>query len=177
MFGSLFEFAKDVGTRLFTSDAEAAMSILKHIEANNPGVNPLDVKYDGGCVTLSGSAESMAAKEKCVLMAGNVRGVEKVVADGLRVDRQKEPTLTPAPNAAAATTSTPSVATSTLAPEPAPAEPESRFYTIQKGDTLWKIAATALGKGARYPEIFEANREVILDPDKIYPGQKIRIPG
>ena len=112
-----------------------------------------------------------------MLMAGNVRGVEKVLADGLRVDRQKEPTLTPAPNAAAATTSTPSVVTSTLAPEPAPAEPESRFYTIQKGDTLWKIAATALGNGARYPEIFEANREVILDPDKIYPGQKIRIPG
>jgi len=177
MFGSLFEFAKDVGTRLFTSDAEAAMSILKHIEANNPGVNPLDVKYDGGCVTLSGSAESTAAKEKCVLMAGNVRGVEKVVADNLRVARQIKPALNDAPTAAAATTSTPSAAAPTPASEPTPAEPESRFYTIQKGDTLWKIAAAALGKGARYPEIFEANREVILDPDKIYPGQKIRIPG
>lgn len=177
MFGSLFEFAKDVGTRLFTSDVEAAVSILKHIEANNPGVNPVNVKYDDGCVTLSGTAESTAAKEKCVLMAGNVRGVEKVVADDLWVTRQKGPTLAHAQNTAETAASTPSVTSSTPAAEPTPAEPESRFYTIQKGDTLWKIAAAALGKGARYPEIFEANREVILDPDKIYPGQKIRIPG
>lgn len=63
MFGSLFEFAKDVGTRLFTSDAEAAMSILKHIEANNPGASPLHAEYDSGCVTLSGSTESVAAKK------------------------------------------------------------------------------------------------------------------
>jgi nucleoid-associated protein YgaU len=47
---------------------------------------------------------------------------------------------------------------------------------IQKGDTLWAIAKKHLGDGNRYPEIFEANREVILDPDKIFPGQKIRIP-
>ncbi len=173
MFGSLFEFAKDVGTRLFTSDAEAAMSILKHIEANNPGVNPLHVEYDGGCVTLSGAADTVAAKEKCVLMAGNVRGVEKVVADDLRVARSKEPASVTAP-ADAGNATTPEVAATPAAPV---VQPESRFYTIQKGDTLWKIAATALGKGARYPEIYEANREVILDPDKIYPGQKIRIPG
>lgn len=177
MFGSLYEFAKDMGTRLFTSDAEAAMSILKHIEANNPGVNPLDVKYDNGCVTLNGTAESIAAKEKCVLMAGNVRGVEKVIADDLRVARQKEPTVTAAPATSASTAPAASVVPSTPVPAATPAQPESRFYTIQKGDTLWKIAAAALGKGARYPEIFEANREVILDPDKIYSGQKIRIPG
>lgn len=50
------------------------------------------------------------------------------------------------------------------------------FYEIQKGDTLWAISSKFLGKGHRYKEIFEANREVIKDPDLIYPGQKIRIP-
>ncbi len=53
---------------------------------------------------------------------------------------------------------------------------EIKIYEIKKGDTLWKIAKESLGDGNRYPEIFEANKEVIKDPDLIYPGQKIRIP-
>jgi len=52
----------------------------------------------------------------------------------------------------------------------------AEFYTIQKGDTLWKIAQQFLGNGSRYPEIFEANREVVKDANKIFPGQQIRIP-
>jgi nucleoid-associated protein YgaU len=58
-------------------------------------------------------------------------------------------------------------------PEP-PAEPV--FHTVEKGDTLWKIAERTLGSGARYPEVFEANRPMLSDPDKIYPGQMLRIP-
>lgn len=69
---SLFDFVKDIGSNLFTSDTEAGVNILKHIEANNPGVNPINVKFDDGVVTLSGSANSYEAKEKAVLMAGNV---------------------------------------------------------------------------------------------------------
>ena len=56
------------------------------------------------------------------------------------------------------------------------AEQKVEYYEIQKGDTLWAISSKFLGKGARYPEIVEANLEVIKDADKIYPGQKIRIP-
>ncbi len=50
------------------------------------------------------------------------------------------------------------------------------FYEIQKGDTLWKVAEIYYKDGSRYPEIVEANREVIKDADLIYPGQMIRIP-
>lgn len=55
---------------------------------------------------------------------------------------------------------------------------ESRFYTVQKGDTLWKIAETEYGKGkgGKYNIIFEANKPMLKDPDKIYPGQVLRIP-
>jgi len=60
--------------------------------------------------------------------------------------------------------------------ESPPAEQKVEYYEIQKGDTLWAIAGKYLGKGSRYPEIVEANLEVIKDADKIYPGQKIRIP-
>jgi len=53
---------------------------------------------------------------------------------------------------------------------------ETEFYTIQKGDTLSKIAKAYYGNAMKYPVIFEANREVIKDADLIYPGQVIRIP-
>ena len=50
------------------------------------------------------------------------------------------------------------------------------YYVIQKGDTLSAIAKKFLGNANDYTKLFEANREVIKDPDLIYPGQKIRIP-
>lgn len=50
------------------------------------------------------------------------------------------------------------------------------FHEVEKGDTLWAIAAKTLGNGARYEEIFEANKPMLSDPDKIYPGQRLRIP-
>ena len=50
------------------------------------------------------------------------------------------------------------------------------YYEIVSGDTLSAIAQKYYGKASAYPRIFEANREVIKDPDKIYVGQKIRIP-
>ena len=57
-------------------------------------------------------------------------------------------------------------------------EGDAAFYTVVKGDTLWKIAEThyGKGKGAKYNVIFEANRPMLTHPDKIYPGQMLRIP-
>lgn len=49
-------------------------------------------------------------------------------------------------------------------------------HTVVKGDTLWAIATKTLGNGARYEEIFEANKPMLTHPDKIYPGQVLRIP-
>ncbi|MBN9672919.1 LysM peptidoglycan-binding domain-containing protein [Labrenzia aggregata] len=55
-------------------------------------------------------------------------------------------------------------------------EPEATFHTVEKGDTLWKGAEKAFGNGSKYPVIFEANKSMLSDPDKIYPGQVLRIP-
>jgi nucleoid-associated protein YgaU len=55
-------------------------------------------------------------------------------------------------------------------------EPELKYYTIVKGDSLSKIAKEVYGDYKKWTELFEANREVIKDPDLIYPGQTIRIP-
>lgn len=60
--------------------------------------------------------------------------------------------------------------------EVASAEPEARYVTVQKGDTLSKISKEQYGDPNRYQKIFEANRPMLKDPDKIYPGQVLRIP-
>ena len=55
-------------------------------------------------------------------------------------------------------------------------EPEAVFYEVKKGDTLSKIAKQHYGNAMKYPVIFEANKPMLKDPDKIYPGQVLRIP-
>jgi nucleoid-associated protein YgaU len=55
-------------------------------------------------------------------------------------------------------------------------QPEARYYTVVKGDTLSKIAKAQYGDANKYPQIFEANKPMLKDPDKIYPGQVLRIP-
>jgi LysM repeat protein len=51
-----------------------------------------------------------------------------------------------------------------------------RTYTVKAGDTLSKIAKETLGSAGDYMEIFNANRDQLSDPDKIKPGQVLRIP-
>ena len=60
----------------------------------------------------------------------------------------------------------------------AQATPESKTYEVKSGDTLWKIAEMNYGKGngAKYNVIFDANKPMLSHPDKIYPGQVLRIP-
>jgi nucleoid-associated protein YgaU len=54
--------------------------------------------------------------------------------------------------------------------------PEAKFYTVVSGDTLSKISKTQYGDANKYMTIFEANKPMLADPNKIYPGQVLRIP-
>lgn len=145
---SLFGFAKEMGRKLFDTDAEAADNIRDHLDTKLAGLNNLSVDFDDGVCTLSGECPDEATRNRAVLIAGDTKGVEKVVADNLTY------------------------------PEPAPEEPKEKFeiYEIASGDTLGGIAKRYYGKASLYTRIHEANKELIPDPDKIYPGQKIQIP-
>ena len=55
-------------------------------------------------------------------------------------------------------------------------EPEADFYEVKRGDSLSKIAKQYYGNAMKYPEIFEANKPMLKDPNLIYPGQVLRIP-
>jgi nucleoid-associated protein YgaU len=151
----LFSFIKEAGEKLFGHKAEAltpealtqadqvaAQAIFDHINSLGLKWANLSVSFKSGQVVIAGSTPDQENREKIILAAGNVQGVD-AVDDQLTVD--------------------------------APAA-EPRFYTVVKGDTLWKIAASELGNGAKYPAIFEANKPMLSDPDKIYPGQNLRIP-
>ncbi len=143
----LFNFVSDIGKKIFGDDDDPAEAIEKHINEDNPGVENVKIEVEEGVAKIKGKAKDQSAFEKAVLMAGNVLGISEVQADELELESGEQAD-----------------------------EEAAVFYTIQKGDTLWAIASEHLGKGARYPEILEANREVIKDPDLIYPGQQIRIP-
>ena len=54
--------------------------------------------------------------------------------------------------------------------------PYTQHYVVKKDDTLSKIAKELYGDPMLYPKIFEANRDILTDPDRIKPGQKLRIP-
>ena len=56
------------------------------------------------------------------------------------------------------------------------AEAAATYHTVERGDTLSKIAKEVYGNAMKYPVIFEANKPMLSDPDKIYPGQVLRIP-
>ena len=143
----LFDFAKDVGKRLFDTDKEAAENIKQHLDIKLSGVKNLDVAFDDGVATICGDCVNEATRDSAVLLAGDVKGVEKVVADDLTF------------------------------PEPKEEEKEKvEYYEIVSGDTLGGIAKRFYGKASQYTRIHAANKELIPDPNKIYPGQKIRIP-
>ena len=101
----------------------------------------------------------------------HVEGDKVVVSGGTATTEQAE-------KIAIAIGNTIGVATVENNIKPAKADAESKFYTVVKGDNLWKIAESQYGhgKGAKNDVIFEANRPMLKSPDLIYPGQVLRIP-
>lgn len=171
----LFDFITDAGEKDVNAPTEVAPERLDELREQNITrmVSKLDidgeqvaVNVNGDTAVLTGTAPSQEALEKIVLCAGNQHGIGSVDCQ-LQVDA-------------------PAVAAAPAAPEPAQAgsapaaaaapEVESTFYTVQSGDTLGKIAQEHYGAANKYTVIFEANRPMLEDPDKIYPGQKLRIP-
>ena len=156
----LLDFLKDAGENLFKGGADEGEQIKSKIEKDlGSNVSLSRVSFNNGRVELHGEAKSVAAKEKAALIAGNVRGVNAVSDDGLRV----------AGAASGSGMGAPSLGTA-AARANAPAAARTQYYTIQSGDSLSKIAKEKYGEMDKWQALFAANKEVIQDPDKIYPG-------
>jgi len=153
----LFSFLKTAGSKVLTNAAKKNEVKAKSAEADKErkegllegilysadlGIKDIDVEIEEGVVKVYGEAESQKAREKAILILGNMEGVE-AVDDRISVVVQ---------------------------------EPEAKMYTVQGGDSLSKIAKQFYGDPMKYNAIFEANQPMLKDPNKIYPGQVLRIP-
>jgi nucleoid-associated protein YgaU len=149
----LLDFVKSAGAKLTGKKEDPTqteehqellkgVSLMHHVVALGLEVERLNVSFDDGVATITGTCPTQAEKEKIILAVGNVEGVGQV-DDRMVVE----------------------------APEP-----EAQFHTVVSGDTLSKIARNFYGDAMKYPVIFEANKPMLTDPDKIYPGQVLRIP-
>ena len=154
------------GKSLEEKTAEAVKSLRGSIK----GLKSLDAVVEGKTVTLTGEAESIEAKGKAMAEFNKLVETENTL-NKIRLAQAPVAARGPAPAAAAVVTAG--------APAPtaaAVAQAAAKVHVVEKGDTLGAIAKKYYGKASAYMKIFEANRDVLDDPDKIKPGQKLRIP-
>ena len=137
------------------------MELEKYVTGLGLEVANLDIQYDDNKATITGTAEDDATREKVILAIGNVEGVGQV-DDQMTAKSWATKSLEAAGEAAQRT---------------AAERASSKFYTVVSGDSLSKIAKEFYGDPMKYPDIFEANKPMLKDPDLIYPGQVLRIPG
>ena len=159
----LMSFLKDAGEKLFgKAEAQAAQApaatpeqiaalsdkaakaIGAYVASQGLPADRVSIAFEASTstVTVSGTLDDQATKEKVLLCCGNVQGVASV---------------------------------SNMMTVAQPAD-ESQYHTVAKGDTLSAIAKKFYGNANLYPKIFEANKPMLSHPDKIYPGQLLRIP-
>ncbi len=176
----IFNFAKEAGESLRNAIGLGGPDeddLAKALQQNGVTLQRQPIQVKGSTVFVTGVADSQAEREKAILILGNTKGVDKV-EDTIQVaaPQRVQQTAAPAPQAR------PVQPAPGAAPQPAPAQPtqtvqpESKFYQVKPGDSLSKIAKEFYGDANKYGAIFEANKPMLKDPDKIYPGQVLRIP-
>ncbi len=159
---SLISFLQDAGEKLFS----------------HPKASPATAAATPDIAALNSTAA--AAIEKYIASQGlqadglDVRydgATQTVTVSGVAADQAtKEKIVLCCGNVAAV------AKVSDLLTVASPAEPESTYREVKAGDTLSKIAKDAYGDANAYMKIFEANKPMLSNPDKIYPGQMLRIP-
>lgn len=149
----LGSFLKNVGAKIFgggETPEEQAQKVRDHVAKYGFDVSGLTFTVADDKVTIAGEAKNWEEKNKIYVSAGNVDGIDGVTDNMI---------VKPAPVEVAA-----------------PAQPEARYYTVESGDSLSKIAKEMYGDMNQYNKIFEANKPMLKDADEIYPGQVLVIP-
>jgi nucleoid-associated protein YgaU len=161
-----FDFVKSAGKKLGfgDDDEENAKELKKELDSFGLGTDAVKIEVKGDTAIIKGAVSDQSIFEKAIIAVGNTLGISKVEASELRVvapDSGMKLDANADMNAL--------VAAATPTKEP-------KFHTVEKGDTLWAVSKKAYGDGSKYNIIFEANKPMLSHPDKIYPGQVLRIP-
>lgn len=158
---SILDFVKEAGHALgIGGDDKPTPEALKAVVQNlGFDMSGLDVGVDGDKAVVSGQVPSQEEKEKIAVALGNVKGIASV-EDNLDVQQSEAPQGDTAQGG----------------PPKTEGAYAASFYTVQAGDTLSGISKKVYGEANEYEEIFKANQPMLSDPNKIYPGQVLRIP-
>ena len=156
----LFSFIKDAGANIFgigkTEEQEAAENAAKAVElANLKAQNLTEVVTDLGFIV----------SDLGITVEGDIATIYGEAED----QATRERVILAVGNNAGIASVDDRMTTAIQ-------EPEAQFYTVQSGDSLSKIAKEYYGNAMKYPEIFDANKPMLKDVNKIYPGQVLRIP-
>lgn len=166
---SLVSFIKEAGEKLFGhKEAQAAPAAPSAPDASTLQANAAQANEKAGQAIETYIATQNLSAENLSVAYDGASG--KVTVSGVAPDQStKEKIVLCCGNVAGVTQVEDQLSVK------APADP-SRYYTVVKGDTLSAIAKTQYGNANQYMKIFEANKPMLSDPDKIYPGQVLRIP-
>lgn len=160
----LFSFIKDAGAKVFgigkttaEEKAEEALAEAEKMAAQNERasqrlinvISDLGLEVDNLCISIEGDVATLNGTAK------NQATREKVIL---------------------VVGNTAGIAGVSDEMEVEVEEPVAMFHTVERGDTLSKIAKRVYGNAMKYPVIFEANKPMLTHPDKIYPGQVLRLP-
>jgi nucleoid-associated protein YgaU len=139
---------RDLFGKSFEDQVQEAM---KDIASTTPGVSGLSAEVRGKVITLKGKADSRQAANLVMSKIDQAVKADNIV-NAIEVKKAPAPEAAPAPAAA------------------------ERIYEVVSGDTLGAISKKYYGKASAYMKIFEANRDILDNPDLIKVGQKLRIP-
>ena len=162
---------------LFSSFDDDAREAAEKIAAQFPG-SSVTASVDGKVVTLNGHAADVETKGRIMQAFSQALPKAENIINNIRAEKPG--------HAASAPASVPVSAGSVL-PGPEGFKPAAaaaatatavadRIHEVKRGDTLSAIAREYYGNAGKYMKIYEANRDQLNDPDKIFPGQKLRIP-
>ncbi len=140
--------------KFFKSFDDKVNEAIDQVNAMGLGVRNLGAKVEGKTVTLTGDAQNREASTQ-VMGAFNRLVETDNTLNTIRVEKPPEPAPAPAPE---------------------PVVVEERIYEVVSGDTLGAIAQKYYGAASKYMKIFEANRDILDNPDLIKVGQKLKIP-
>lgn len=152
----LGSFLKNVGSKIFgggETAEEQAQKVKNHVSKYGLDTSGLNFSVADDKVTIGGEAKNWEEKHKIYVAAGNVEGIDGVT-DNMTVK------AAPAQNTQSTQV----------------AKPQAKYYTVKSGDSLSKISQEMYGNANDYNKIFNANKPMLEDPDKIYPGQVLVIP-
>lgn len=144
-----FDFIKDAGANIFGSKESAEDIAAKQIEQIGQHVAQYNLDITDLQVAIDGDKVSLTGK------AGSQADREKLILAAGNIQ---------------------GIATVEDNIEVETPEPEAVFHTVKSGDSLSKISKAVYGDPMKYNAIFEANKPMLSHPDKIYPGQVLRIP-